>query len=124
MNIKNTWRIFAWVDLDGTAIAEKSEKGSPSPQPSPPGEGAASFALCEERSFWQVVVRTKYVLLALMAGGIAASVCAKDATASKKEPIALIVMDPLAKELACSCVRGHAQRDYHQLALHLGKEIG
>src|SRR5438067_11289147 len=43
---------------------------------------------------------------------------------SRPEPIMLVVMDPLAKELACACVRGYGQRDYHQLALHLGKALG
>jgi len=33
-------------------------------------------------------------------------------------------MDPLAKELACACVAGYAQRDYHKLAVYLSKELG
>jgi outer membrane protein assembly factor BamB len=45
------------------------------------------------------------------------------AASAKKEPITLIVMDPLARELACACVRGHAQRNYHELALYLGKAL-
>ena len=28
------------------------------------------------------------------------------------DPVVLVVMDPLAKELACACVKGHGQRDY------------
>ena len=35
------------------------------------------------------------------------------------EPIRLVVMDPLAKELACACVKGYGQRDYRKLAAHL-----
>ena len=35
------------------------------------------------------------------------------------EPIMLIVMDPLAKEMACACVKGYAQRDYRKLAARL-----
>src|SRR4051794_21628782 len=35
------------------------------------------------------------------------------------EPILLVVMDPLAKELACACVKGHGQRDYRKLAARL-----
>ena len=64
--------------------------------------------------------------VALLVIAITAPLSAKDATATaaKKQPLALIVMDPLARELSCACVRGHAQRDYHQLALHLGKSIG
>src|SRR5205814_2327732 len=37
----------------------------------------------------------------------------------KSEPILLVVMDPLAKELACACVKGYAQRDYRKLAARL-----
>lgn len=33
----------------------------------------------------------------------------------------LLVMDPLAKELSCPCVKGYAQRDYLELASHLAK---
>src|SRR4051794_3890538 len=35
------------------------------------------------------------------------------------EPILFVVMDPLAKELACACVKGHGQRDYRKLAARL-----
>ena len=35
------------------------------------------------------------------------------------EPVVLVVMDPLAKELACACVKGHGQRDYRKLAARL-----
>jgi len=45
------------------------------------------------------------------------------AAATKRPPLALVVMDPLAKELACTCLRGYAQRDYHQLASYLSKEL-
>ena len=31
----------------------------------------------------------------------------------------LVVMDPLAKELACACVKGYGQRDYRKLAARL-----
>lgn len=37
--------------------------------------------------------------------------------------LAMIVMDPLAAQLACPCVKGYAQRDYEQLAQHLSKQI-
>src|SRR5437870_6143917 len=42
---------------------------------------------------------------------------------SQPEPIMLVVMDPLAKELACACVKGYAQRDYRKLAARLEKAI-
>ena len=32
------------------------------------------------------------------------------------------VMDPLAKELSCPCVKGYAQRDYLELASPLAKK--
>jgi len=37
------------------------------------------------------------------------------------EPFVIAVMDPLAKELACACIDGFAQRDYKALANHLKK---
>src|SRR6266576_320141 len=38
---------------------------------------------------------------------------------SAPEPVLLVVMDPLAKELACACVKGYGQRDYRKLAARL-----
>jgi outer membrane protein assembly factor BamB len=35
------------------------------------------------------------------------------------KPILLVVMDPLARELACACVKGFGQRDYRKLAARL-----
>src|SRR5687767_12178241 len=42
---------------------------------------------------------------------------------ARGEPIVLVVMDPLAKELACACVEGFGQRDYRKLAAHLQKAL-
>src|SRR3954452_25042401 len=39
------------------------------------------------------------------------------------EPITFVVMDPLARELACACVKGYGQRDYRKLAARLDKAI-
>src|SRR5437016_5116957 len=39
------------------------------------------------------------------------------------ESILFVVMDPLAKELACACVKGYAQRDYRKLAARLEKAV-
>lgn len=62
------------------------------------------------------------ILLVLIASVLALN--AKNPPASgKDQPIALIIMDPLARELACACVRGYAQRDYHKLAAYLSKEL-
>jgi len=41
----------------------------------------------------------------------------------KPEPIMLVVMDPLAKEMACACVKGYGQRDYGRLAAKLEKDL-
>ena len=41
----------------------------------------------------------------------------------KSGPLLLVVMDPLAKELACACVKGYGQRDYRKLAAHLGTAL-
>ncbi len=42
---------------------------------------------------------------------------------AKSEPILLVVLDPLAKELACACVSGYGQRDYRRLAAKLETEL-
>ncbi len=39
------------------------------------------------------------------------------------EPLLFVVMDPLAKELACACVKGYGQRDYRKLAARLEKVL-
>ena len=41
-----------------------------------------------------------------------------------KEPLSLVIMDPLALALSCPCVKGYAQRDYDALAAYLEKRIG
>lgn len=43
---------------------------------------------------------------------------------SPSNSLAMIVMDPLAAELACPCVKGYAQRNYAKLAEFLAKRIG
>jgi outer membrane protein assembly factor BamB/ABC-type phosphate/phosphonate transport system substrate-binding protein len=54
---------------------------------------------------------------------LAAWLGAGSAFAKPKEPVTLVVMDPLAKELACACVKGFGQRDYRKLAARLEKAI-
>ncbi|MBI3880859.1 MAG: PQQ-binding-like beta-propeller repeat protein [Verrucomicrobia bacterium] len=39
-------------------------------------------------------------------------------------PLQLIVMDPLALQLSCACVKGTGQRRYNDLAAHLEKSLG
>lgn len=41
----------------------------------------------------------------------------------RPEPVLLVVMDPLAKELACACVKGYGQRDYRKLAARLAAAV-
>ena len=41
-----------------------------------------------------------------------------------EKPVQVVVMDPLALPLSCSCVEGIGQRRYDQLADHLGQALG
>ncbi len=43
--------------------------------------------------------------------------------ADDSQELSMVVMDPLSAELACKCVGGYAQRDYHALARFLGKKL-
>ena len=38
--------------------------------------------------------------------------------------VVVVVMDPLAKQLACPCVAGYGQRDYDQLGAYLAPKLG
>jgi ABC-type phosphate/phosphonate transport system substrate-binding protein len=40
-----------------------------------------------------------------------------------REPLTVLVMDPLALPLSCPCVKGHAQRLYDKLGTYLEKEL-
>ncbi|MFQ3650769.1 MAG: PhnD/SsuA/transferrin family substrate-binding protein [Gemmataceae bacterium] len=46
------------------------------------------------------------------------------ARAQQPPALTLVVLDPLAADLACPCVKGYAQRDYTALAEFLRKQIG
>jgi outer membrane protein assembly factor BamB len=50
---------------------------------------------------------------------LALCLAAGPAAAPAPQPVLLVVMDPLAKELACACVPGYGQRDYRKLAARL-----
>ena len=41
-----------------------------------------------------------------------------------EKPVQVVVMDPLALPLSCSCVEGAGQRRYDQLTEHLGQALG
>ncbi len=62
-------------------------------------------------------------MLRLMASVLALALSAAHGWAKPppkaSEPVTLVVMDPLARELACACVKGFGQRDYRKLAAKL-----
>jgi outer membrane protein assembly factor BamB len=58
-------------------------------------------------------------LMLSLAVGCASTESAKSPEQGRPEPIVLVVMDPLSKELACACVEGFGQRDYRKLAAYL-----
>lgn len=62
------------------------------------------------------VFRLGIIILALLSGVVGATGKPPE---NAPEPIMLVVMDPLARELACACVKGYGQRDYRKLAAHL-----
>ena len=47
---------------------------------------------------------------------LAAPSFSADRGTEANRPLTLIVMDPLARELACACVKGFGQRDYRKLS--------
>lgn len=61
------------------------------------------------------VILLGILLLGLLGKGEGIGAPAKSAPPS----VVLVVLDPLAKELACACVKGHGQRDYRKLAARL-----
>lgn len=56
-----------------------------------------------------------------IAGSVSADGPADSSSAPK--PLKIVVMDPMAAELACKCVKGYAQRDYHSLARHFEAKL-
>ncbi|MCX6907281.1 MAG: PhnD/SsuA/transferrin family substrate-binding protein [Verrucomicrobia bacterium] len=59
-----------------------------------------------------------FALLVLAAG------CGQPAAPAAREPLRMVVMDPLCKQLACACVQGFAQRDYQALAAFMSEKLG
>lgn len=43
--------------------------------------------------------------------------------AERPAGLTMLVMDPLAKELSCPCVKGYAQREYEELGKHLSAKL-
>lgn len=60
--------------------------------------------------------------LALLAFTVGCSLLTPPSFAS--EPLRVVVMDPLSKQLACACVQGFAQRDYQALATFMSEKLG
>ena len=58
-------------------------------------------------------------LTAWLLGGL----CLFGKAGGAPEPVTLVVMDSLAKELACACVKGYGQRDYRKLSSQVEKAI-
>ena len=67
------------------------------------------------RALWIAVVWLISVGMDRASGAFAAE--------KRSDPLRMVVLDPLAKELACACVQGHGQRDYRKLALRLEKVV-
>ena len=63
---------------------------------------------------------TRRDALAALAAGLATPPFAE----SLADPLTVIVMDPMAAELSCPCVKGYAQRDYEKLRARLSKDLG
>lgn len=90
--------------------------GQPPTPPTPAGRWA-SGGLCASGD----VRRTRGRWFAL--AGVLGWACTAAGAARAAEPLLLVVMDPLAKELACACVPGYGQRDYRKLAARLQAEL-
>ena len=55
---------------------------------------------------------------------VTAALLAAVRTRAVERPLGMVVMDPLAAQLSCPCVEGHAQRDYDQLAAFIEESLG
>lgn len=64
------------------------------------------------------------ILRYLLVLGVVAAATQAPTAAQDKTPLTVVVMDPLALELSCPCVKGYAQRDYNLLGKHLEKHLG
>ncbi|MBC8875638.1 MAG: hypothetical protein H8E44_39935, partial [Planctomycetes bacterium] len=64
-------------------------------------------------------------IVAMLLAVVAGYACAQDARqgVDSQVPLRIVIMDPLAKQLACDCVAGYAQRDYGRLAAILEVEL-
>ena len=66
----------------------------------------------------------KHLLFLLTIGfGLQPQFAFAESSAVAKEPVRLVVMDPLAAPLSCPCVEGYAQRRYEVLASYLETKL-
>jgi len=56
--------------------------------------------------------------------GILAGIAVGCAGLSKRDSLVVVVMDPMARQNACACVKGYAQRDYDPLGACLSGKLG
>ncbi|MBN1418291.1 MAG: PhnD/SsuA/transferrin family substrate-binding protein, partial [Planctomycetes bacterium] len=61
------------------------------------------------------------LLLALAASAVGGP---EPSQAGSAPPLAVVVMDPLARPLSCTCVLGYGQRNYDRLGRHLEAKLG
>ncbi|MDB6150318.1 MAG: SMP-30/Gluconolaconase/LRE-like region [Chthoniobacter sp.] len=103
------------VEASPDEVAFTSWTPSPVPSAFSRRRGEASSLSLMSRRAPRGLHRLGAQVLALLLS--AAGVCGKPP--EKPEPALLVVMDPLAKELACACVQGFGRRDYRKLAAKL-----
>ena len=65
---------------------------------------------------------TVWLVGSILVWQIAAATSAKGAEA-ESDALTIVVMDPLAQELSCPCVKGYAQRNYQELGKFLGQRL-
>lgn len=83
--------------------------------------------LIARRTFDKLVRQSLAILAAIASAGLGAAYAGAaeaPSASSDSAPLLMVVMDPLAKELSCPCVKGYAQREYKQLAEFLGTRLG
>ena len=82
--------------------------------------GTVRRSPCARR--WRAVMAV--AIAVSIVSGTRASEGETDGASARRAALCLVVMDPLAKELACDCVQGYAQRRYEALAMVLERKIG
>lgn len=84
--------------------------------------------LIEQRSFGKALSLFAAIVSmaagAVQCGAAERAAATPSATTAETAPLVMVVMDPLAKELSCQCVKGYAQREYSQFAEYLSARLG